>query len=105
MKRRSGNMYWYLLIVGILLTALMWFGDLTNQATQYTKNDLVEDLEAGRVSAVTLEPSRDVPTGTVYVQLGENNSYRFHATDIREIETFIEEFALETQTETVPPSA
>lgn len=97
MKRRSGNMYWYLLLVGVLLTAIMWIGDLTGQATQYTKSDLVKDLAAGKVSAVTLEPSRDVPTGTVYVQIREVGTQKFHATDITEIETLVEDALEEEQ--------
>ena len=102
MKRRSSNMYWYLLLVGILLTAIMWFGDLTGQTSQYTKGDLVKDLAAGKVSAVTLEPGREVPTGTVYVQVGENATYRFHATDITEIESLIEDALAENQEMDVP---
>ncbi len=97
MKRRSSNMYWYLLLVGVLLTAIMWIGDLTGQATQYTKSDLLKDLAAGKVSAVTLEPSRDVPTGTVYVQIREVGTQKFHATDITEIETLVENALAEEQ--------
>ena len=102
MKRSGGNIIWYLLIVGLLLTAVTWFSDMADQATQYTKSDFVQDVEAGNISAVTLEPGKEVPTGTVYVQLSGKTTYRFHVTDIGEIENYIETYSAENQAEAFP---
>lgn len=87
-KRRSNGMFWYLLIVGALLCCFLWVGNLTNRATSYTKTDLRTDLKEGQVKYITLSPSKDVPTGTVYVYT-EDGGYSFHVTDTKEIEKLV----------------
>ncbi len=87
-KRRSNGMFWYLLIVGALLCCFLWVGNLTNRATSYTKTDLKTDLKEGQVKYITLSPSKDVPTGTVYVYT-EDGGYSFHVTDTKEIENLV----------------
>ena len=102
MKKRSGSMFWYLLLVGALISCMMWLSNFNSQATEYTKNDFVSDLKAGNVSAVTLEPSRDVPTGTVLVYLTEGSGYRFHVTDTGMVEELIAEVSREFEIKDVP---
>ena len=102
MKRRSNGFYWYLLIVGALLCCMLWLNNLTNQATGFTKNDLVRDLKAGTVTAVTLEPSKDVPTGTVYVYTDDGEGYSFHVTNTEEIEELVSETSIQYQQPEVP---
>ena len=102
MKKRSGSMFWYLLLVGALISCMMWLSNFNSQATEYTKNDFVNDLKAGKVSAVTLEPSKDVPTGTVLVYLAEGNGYRFHVTDTGMVEELIAEVSQEFEIKDVP---
>ena len=89
MKKRSNNIFWYLLIVGALLSCVLWLGELNSQATQYTKNDFIEDIAAGKIESVTVAPSKDVPTGTVYAYDFEGKSAYFHVTDTAEIEKII----------------
>ncbi len=102
MKRRSSNVFWYLLLVGALLSCMLWLNDLKSQATYYTKSNLTEDLVAGNVAAITLEPSKDVPTGTVYVQTSDGTSYNFHVTDVGEVEALIEDVLEDYQLKDVP---
>ena len=89
MKKRNNGFFWYLLIVGALLCCMIWFNNMSNQATTYTKNDLAKDLKAGVVTAITLEPSKEVPTGTAYVYVEKGEAYTFHVTDTGEIEDLV----------------
>ena len=89
MKRKSGGLFWYLLIVGALLSCILWINNLGSQATQHTKNEFIEDVNAGEVESVVLAPSKDVPTGTVYVYVNDGDEYNFHVTDISEIEDLV----------------
>ena len=91
MKKRNNGFFWYLLIVGALLCCMFWVNNLNNQASAYTRKNLVDDLKAGVVTAVTLEPSKEVPTGTAYVYMEKGDAYTFHVTDTGEIEDLIEE--------------
>ena len=91
MKKRNNGFFWYLLIVGALLCYMFWVNNLNNQASAYTRKNLVDDLKAGVVTAVTLEPSKEVPTGTAYVYMEKGDAYTFHVTDTGEIEDLIEE--------------
>lgn len=91
MKRRSNGLVWYLLIVGALLCCILWFGDMSSQATQHTKNEFVNDIKAGQVESVVLAPKKDVPTGTVYAYKEDGTGYSFHVTDVTEIEELVTE--------------
>jgi cell division protease FtsH len=70
---------------------MFWVNNLNNQASAYTRKNLVDDLKAGVVTAVTLDPSKEVPTGTAYVYMEKGDAYTFHVTDTGEIEDLIEE--------------
>lgn len=89
MKRRSSSFFWYLLMVGALLSAILWMGNQSRQATQYTKNDFVQDIVDGKVASVKIKPSKDVPTGTVYVYRNDNTTSYFHVTDTSTVEGLI----------------
>ena len=91
MKKRNNGFFWYLLIVGAFLCCMIWVNNLNNQATAYTRKNLVDDLKAGVVTAVTLEPSKEVPTGTAYVYMEKGDVSTFHVIDTGEIEDLIEE--------------
>ena len=91
LKRRSNSMFWYLLIVGALLSCILWMNNLNSQATQYTKNEFIQDVNAGEVERVVLAPSKDVPTGTVYAYAKYGEGYSFHVTDVSQIEDLITE--------------
>ena len=91
MKRKSNSMFWYLLIVGALLSCILWMNNLNSQATQYTKNEFIQDVNAGEVERVVLAPSKDVPTGTVYAYAKNGEGYSFHVTDVSQIEDLITE--------------
>ena len=84
-------MFWYLLIVGALLSCILWMNNLNSQATQYTKNKFIQDVNAGEVERVVLAPSKDVPTGTVYAYAKNGEGYSFHVTDVSQIEDLITE--------------
>ena len=89
MKRSSNGLFWYLLIVGALLSALLWMGSESRQATQYTKSEFVQDIVDGKVASVKIKPSKDVPTGTVYVYRNDNTTSYFHVTDTSAVEELI----------------
>jgi len=89
LKRSSNGFFWYLLIVGALLSALLWMGNQSRQATQYTKNEFVQDMVDGKVASVKIKPSKDVPTGTVYVYRNDNTASYFHVTDTASVEELI----------------
>ena len=90
MKRKnSGGMFWYLLIVGALLSCILWMNNLNSQASQHTKNEFIQDINTGGVEKVVLAPSKDVPKGTVYVYAQDGQNYNFHVTDVTEIEELV----------------
>ena len=91
LKRKSNSVFWYLLIVGALLSCILWMNNLNSQATQYTKNEFIQDVNAGEVERVVLAPSKDVPTGTVYAYAKNGEGYSFHVTDVSQIEDLITE--------------
>ncbi len=95
-------MFWYLLIVGALLSCILWLKDFNSQATQYTKNNFLQDISEGEIASVTVAPSKDVPTGTVYAYTTKGERYYFHVTDTTEIEMLITQINSENESAEIP---
>ncbi len=102
MKKRSNGFYWYLLIVGALLCCMLWVSNLTNQATGFTKEHLMKDIQEGKVVSITIEPSKDVPTGTIHVSRNEGSGYSFHVINTEEIERLVGDMNEELDLKDVP---
>lgn len=75
--------------MGALLSAILWTNSTTKQASPYTKNDFVQDVADGKVASVKIKPSKDVPTGTVYVYKTDNTTSYFHVTDTTTVEELV----------------
>lgn len=105
MKRgNSLGFFWYLLLVGALLMGILWYQDMKSQASQYTQNDLISDLEAGVVSSVTIAPGKEVPTGEVQVVTTTRGAYQFYVTDTERIQDTIAIVVSREGVENVPVS-
>lgn len=99
MKNRGFSMY-FILILGLLLL-VVWTSMLNVRQSEYTRGELVENLEAGEVVAASISPNRETPTGEVEVVLSDGQHKTLYVTDVREIEELLDSYELNPQVEKV----
>lgn len=99
MKNRGFSMY-FILILGLLLL-VVWTSMLNVRQSEYTRGELVENLEAGEVVAASISPNRETPTGEVEVVLSDGQHKTLYVTDVREIEELFDSYELNPQVEKV----
>jgi len=98
---KSGFSSYFFVIILLLLA--VWSISLFNnkEAENYSRTELVKDIEAGNISGLTIHPNREAPTGYVDVRLKTGAVKKLYATDITELETLIRGYDLDPKIENV----
>lgn len=99
MKNRGFNMY-FILILGLLLL-VVWTSMLNVRQSEYTRGELIASLEEDGVSAASIRPNRETPTGEVEVVLSDGQHKTLYVTDVTEIEELLTSYGLDPQVEKV----
>ncbi len=83
-KNRGYNAYFILIL---LLLALLIIPNLLDHGqVEYTRGELLSDLEGGNVVRASISPSRQTPTGEVDFELKNGAERTLYVTDVSEIE-------------------
>lgn len=64
---------------------------LQKQKTYYTKDQLLNDIDAGSVTEILIEPNAENGTGALKVTFAGGNEKQLYVTDVTEIESLLEE--------------
>ena len=79
MRNRGFNMY-FVLIMGLLIL-VVWTSMMNVSQVEYTKGELVADLEQDEVVAAYIQPNRETPTGEVEVVLKDGRHMTLYVTE------------------------
>ena len=99
--RKSRGLSVYFVVMLVLLALLIIPSFMDNNRIEYTRGELMEDLEAGRVVSADIMPSRQTPTGEVTVTLQSGLEKTLYVTDVSEIEQFLISFNIDPNVEKV----
>ena len=100
MKRSRGLRVFFVVML-VLLALLVIPSFMDNNRIEYTRGELMNDLEAGRVVSADITPSRQTPTGEVTVTLESGLEKTLYVTDVSEIEQFLISFNIDPNVEKV----
>ncbi|MCR5117107.1 MAG: ATP-dependent zinc metalloprotease FtsH [Lachnospiraceae bacterium] len=75
----------------ILLGFAIIMSFLQKQKTYYTKEQLLNDIDAGSVTEILIEPNAENGTGVLKVTFAGGNEKQLYVTDVTEIESLLEE--------------
>ena len=92
----------YFVIIAILLLVTVWVSRIQDRSDQYTKGELISQLEEGQVIAVEIQPNAQVPTGTLTITLKDNTIRTLHVSDVVEIEDLLAQYNIDPMVEDVP---
>lgn len=99
-NNRNFNFY-FILILGLLMLVI-WISLQSSSQSEYSRGELVNALEAEQVSAITLQPYRETPTGEIKVWLKDGQTKTMYVTDISEMESFVISYGVDPEVLKVP---
>ena len=89
MNKRSKGYNAYFILVLLLLALLIIPNFLDNGQADYTRGELLQDLEDDNVVYASITPSRETPTGEVDFILNNGTARTLYVTDVTEIEQIL----------------
>lgn len=101
--RQSGrgfNSYFvFIALLIMVIGALVTFGGADKD---YTREEFIADMEAGKVAEIVVNPNSEVPTGYLSVQLKNGADMKLFVTDIVEIEKLVRSYGFDPLVKDVP---
>lgn len=88
-KNQGFRIYFVLMLILLGFAIIMSF--LQKQKTYYTKDQLLNDIDAGSVTEILIEPNAENGTGVLKVTFAGGNEKQLYVTDVTEIEGLLEE--------------
>lgn len=101
MNKKSRGLGVYFVVMLFLLALLIIPSFMDNNRIEYTRGELMEDLQAGNVLGADIQPSRQTPTGEVTVALNNGLKKTLYVTDVSEIEELLISFNVDAYVEKV----
>ncbi len=98
-KNRGYNAYFILVLLLMALLVIPSF--LDNSQIEYTRGELVTDLEAGEVLYASISPGRETPTGEVEFVISGQPNKTLYVTDVSEIEELLISYGLDPEVKKV----
>lgn len=98
-KNRGYNAYFILVL--LLMALLVIPSLLDNSQIEYTRGELVADLEAGKVIYASISPGRETPTGEVEFVISGQSNKTLYVTDVSEIEELLISYGLDPEVKKV----
>ena len=98
-KNRGYNAYFILVLLLMALLIIPSF--LDNSQIEYTRGELVTDLEAGKVLYASISPGRETPTGEVEFVISGQPNKTLYVTDVSEIEELLISYGLDPEVKKV----
>ncbi len=90
------------IIIMILVFVTIWVGTIRGTDDSYTKGEFESQLKDGLVVDVEIHPNEQVPTGTVYVTLKNNQQRTLYVSDVVEIQDMLEKYNIDPIVRDVP---
>jgi len=101
LKQNGRSLNSYIIWIVILLVMIIGLNMFKNQGDEYTRNELVADMEAQKIKEITIQPNSETPTGYLTVELINGVERRLYVTDIRVAEELVREYGYDPYTEDV----
>ena len=102
MNKQSGRIGLYLVLVAMLIFGYFYLNEQMMSAGNYTMESLEQAVEAGEVVSARIYQNREVPTGSVSVELSDGGRQNVNVTDVTEAEVFLREHGVYPVVEDVP---
>ena len=100
-KNGKGFNLSFFLILGLVFL-MMYMNNMNSTEEVYTNGALVEDLAAGNVSSVSIQPNEQTPTGSARVVLKGGEVKILYATDVNDLQHTLSLYDVDPMVKNVP---
>ena len=100
-KNQKGFNLSFFLTLGLIFL-MMYFNKMDTTEETYTNGALVNDLIAGNVSSVSIQPNEQTPTGAARVVLKGGEVKILYATDVNELQDTLAFYGIDPMIKDVP---
>ena len=101
-NKQSSRVGLYLLLIVALVAGCLYLNQQASSQSNYTLNQLETALKNDKVVDAKIQPNREVPTGSVTVNVLDEGQKRFYVTDVTEVEKMLREYDIYPMVEDVP---
>ncbi len=102
MYKQPGRIGVYLVLVIALVTGYLFLSQQMENSEDFSKAQLEKAVEAGEMLDVRIYPNKEYPTGQVRVELEDGSQKHFYATDVKEVEMYLEAHGISPEIADVP---
>ncbi len=102
MYKQPGRIGVYLVLVIELVTGYLFLSQQMENSEDFSKAQLEKAVEAGEMLDVRIYPNKEYPTGQVRVELEDGSQKHFYATDVKEVEMYLEAHGISPEIADVP---
>lgn len=92
MKRNYRGAVLYIVLILAVIFLWFFFGSNSGGSSDYNISIFEQDLEASKVAAVDVQPSRDIPTGNVTVTMSDSTQKSFYVFNTQSVIDLMEEY-------------
>ena len=99
---RGFTSYFIFMILLLIVVGVVNMVSKQNERENYTRAELISDMEAGEVVRIELTPNSETPTGYLEIILKNNTEKRLYVTDISEAESLVRSYGFDPMINDVP---
>ena len=92
----------YLALIVLMIVGCMLFNQQITTQSGYTFEQMEKDLEKNRIQSAEIRPNKEVPTGSVVVEVTDLGPQRFYSTDVTVPEKLLRDHEVPVTVEDVP---
>ena len=102
MNRQSGRIGFYAILVIALIVGYLYLENQINSQSTFTGEELEQSLQEGRILSARIAQNKEVPTGSVTVDVRDLGERHLYVTDVKEIEEKLKQQNVPVQIQDVP---
>lgn len=100
-SNRGGGIGSYIVFFVVLFGVIMGISMFNNREEDYSREELIADMEAGKVTEIVITPNSETPTGFLNIVLKDDTNRRLYVTDVSEMEALVRSYGIAPQIEDV----
>ncbi len=102
MERRTGRIGLYLILLVALIGGYLYLSSQAAGQSNYSLELLEKALQEEKVQNAVISPNREVPTGSIVVEISGEGQKQFYATDVNVVETLLRDAGVSVTVNDVP---
>ncbi|MCM1567953.1 MAG: ATP-dependent zinc metalloprotease FtsH [Roseburia sp.] len=100
-SNKSGGIGSYIVFILILFAVIIGINLFNNREEDYSREELIADMEAGQIAEVVITPNSETPTGFLNIVLKNDINKKLYVTDVTEAEALVRSYGIAPEIEDV----